>query len=309
MSKIQYKKSIFSRKKDAEKEKRLVFVPTSRILPNPACARRSFTDLTRLADSIRRYGILQPLTVRPIESNELQKKHRRDEAAVYELISGERRLRAAKIVGLNEVPCICIDVNDRIAAELTVAENSGRVSLGFFEEASAMESLIDVYGLTHDETARVFGIPKSAVSAKLRLLRLTPAEKFIISGSGISEQHAKALLKICDSEKRIDVLQEAIRLGLSVAQTEELVDRVVCPAEEKPQKKRKVSIKDPRVVYNTIDKAIESIENAGIAVEKERKESSDTVELRFKIKKTTAPVALHSDKTIPKEVITNPKAV
>lgn len=310
MSKNQYKKSGFFRKKDTEKEIKLVFVPIGRILPNPACARRSFTDLTRLADSIRRYGILQPLTVRPIDSDEFQKRRRKDEAAVYELISGERRLRAAKIAGLSEVPCICLEANDRIAAELTVAENSGRVALGFFEEAAAMASLIDVYGLTHEETARVFGIPKSTVSAKLRLLRLTPAEKIIISGGGLSERHAKALLKICDSERRIEVLQETIRLGLSVVQTEELVDRVLCPSEDRTAKKRKISIKDPRVVYNTIDKAIESIEKAGISVEKERKENSDTVELRFRIKKSPGPVAgLRADKTIPKEVITNPKAV
>ena len=172
-----------------------------------------------------------------------------------------------------------------------------------------MAAFLDVYGLTQDDTAAVFGIPKSALSGKLRLLRLTGAEKLIITGGGLSERHARAVIKIADPEKRIDVIQDAVRLGLSVSETEELVDRVLCPADEKA-KKRRAAIKDPRVVYNTIDKAIESIENAGVSVEKERREKDDTVELLFRIKKPSRTFPTKFPEFSPaEEIITPTKAV
>ncbi len=261
----------------------VINVPVGRILPNPAQVRRSFTDLNRLAESIKRYGVLQPLTVREVPSGDKHGKKKGE--AVYELISGERRLRSAKIAGLSEIPCIVIDTDDRRAAERSVTENSNKAPLTFFEEANAMAAFIDIYGLTQDETAAVFGIPRSAVSGKLRLLKLTQPERLLISGGGLSERHARVLLKVCDSEKRFEMIQEAVRLSLSVSQTEELVDRLLCPSEEKG-KKRRAAIKDPRLVYNTIDKAIESIEKAGIPVEKERHETDDAVELVFRIKKS-----------------------
>ena len=275
-------KYLFREKKGRSERQSVITVPIGRILPNPAQVRKSFTDLNRLTDSIRRYGIIEPLIVRPVPNANPSGKKKSD--TVYELVSGERRLRAAKIAGLTEVPCVVMQLDDRNAAEMSAAANSNRVSITFFEEASAMASFLDVYGLTQDDTAAVFGIPKSALSGKLRLLRLTGAEKLIITGGGLTERHARAVIKICDAEKRIDVIQEAVRLGLSVAETEELVDRVLCPSEEKG-KKRRTAIKDPRIVYNTIDKAIESIENAGVSVERERHEKDDSVELLFRIKK------------------------
>ncbi len=275
-------KDFFRRKKGKSERQSVITVPVGRILPNPAQVRKSFTDLNRLTESIRRYGIIEPLTVRPVPNANPAGKKKGD--PVYELVSGERRLRAAKIAGMSEVPCVVMHLDDRNAAEMSAAANSNRVSITFFEEAAAMASFLDVYGLTQEDTAAVFGIPKSALSAKLRLLRLTGAEKLIITGGGLTERHARAVIKICDAEKRIDVIQEAVRLGLSVTETEELVDRVLCPSEEKG-KRRRTTIKDPRIVYNTIDKAIESIENAGVSVERERHERDDSVELLFRIKK------------------------
>lgn len=302
-------KDLFTRKKRKTERQSVIMVPIGRILPNPAQTRRNFPDLNRLTDSIRRYGIIEPLTVRPVPNADPEGARRRNDAPVYELVSGERRLRAAKIAGLHEVPCIALALDDRNAAEMSAAMNSNRIPLTFFEEASAMAAFLDIYGLTQDDTAAVFGIPKSALSGKLRLLRLTGAEKLIITGGGLTERHARAVLKICDTEKRISVIQEAVRLGLSVSETEELVDRVLCPTEERA-KKRRASIKDPRIVYNTIDKAIESIENAGVSVERERHEKEDTVELLFRIKKPSRhipskfPEFSHAD-----EIIGSPKAV
>lgn len=302
-------KDFFVRKKGKNERQSVTSVPIGRILPNPAQVRKSFPDLNRLTESIRRYGIIEPLTVRPVPNANPSGSRKKVDAPVYELISGERRLRAAKIAGISEVPCIVMALDDRNAAEMSAVTNSHRVPLTFFEEAAAMATFIDVYGLTQEDTAAVFGIPKSALSGKLRLLRLTGAEKLIITGGGLTERHARAVIKICDPEKRIDVIQEAVRLGLSVSETEELVDRVLCPTEEKA-KKRRATIKDPRVVYNTIDKAIESIENAGVSVEKERHEKDDTVELLFRIKKPSRSLPAKFPEFSPnEEIIGSPKAV
>lgn len=301
-------KYLFRRKKRKAERQSVIMVPVGRILPNPAQTRKSFPDLNRLTESIRRYGIIEPLTVRPVPNAEPLGARKKNDA-VYELVSGERRLRAAKIAGVNEVPCVVLALDDRNAAEMSAAANSNRVPLTFFEEATAMASFLDVYGLTQEDTAAVFGIPKSALSGKLRLLRLTGAEKLIITGGGLTERHARAVLKICDPEKRINVIQEAVRLGLSVSETEELVDRVLCPTEEKA-KRRRASIKDPRIVYNTIDKAIESIENAGVSVERERREKDDTVELLFRIKKPSRNISPKFPEFSPAdEIIGSPKAV
>lgn len=301
-------KYLFRRKKRKAERQSVIMVPVGRILPNPAQTRKSFPDLNRLTESIRRYGIIEPLTVRPVPNAEPLGARKKNDS-VYELVSGERRLRAAKIAGVNEVPCVVLALDDRNAAEMSAAANSNRVPLTFFEEATAMASFLDVYGLTQEDTAAVFGIPKSALSGKLRLLRLTGAEKLIITGGGLTERHARAVLKICDPEKRINVIQEAVRLGLSVSETEELVDRVLCPTEEKA-KRRRASIKDPRIVYNTIDKAIESIENAGVSVERERREKDDTVELLFRIKKPSRNISPKFPEFSPAdEIIGSPKAV
>ncbi len=302
-------KDLFKSKKKRTERQSVISVPVGRILPNPAQTRKSFPDLNRLTESIRRYGIIEPLTVRPVPNATPPGSRKKSNEPVYELVSGERRLKAAKIAGIGEVPCVVLSLDDRNAAEMSAAANSNRVPLTFFEEATAMAAFLDVYGLTQDDTAAVFGIPKSALSSKLRLLRLTGAEKLIITGGGLTERHARAVIKIGDPEKRLGVIQEAVRLGLSVSETEELVDRVLCPADEK-SKKRRAAIKDPRVVYNTIDKAIESIENAGVLVEKERREKDDTVELLFRIKKPSRNFPSKFPEFSPaEEIITQTKAV
>ncbi len=264
------------------------YIPIGRILPNPASARRSYPDLMRLSESIKRFGLLQPLLVRPIDDGTQKKRGRKkNESVVYELLAGERRLRAARLAGSSSVPCLTVNANDRRSAEITAAENSGRIALDYFEEAELMASLIDVYGLTADETAGVFGIPKSSVSLKLRLLKLTPPETLLISSAGLTEKHARVLLKICDSEKRLEVLHRTVQMNLSLRQTEELVDSILYPDDGRLMKKPRLAIKDPRLIYNTIEKAVESIEKTGVTVEKERRELDDSVELIFRIKKSS----------------------
>lgn len=268
---------------------KVLSIPIGRILPNPAQPRKSFRDesLLRLADSILRYGILQPLTVRPADELPQEMASRKEIPLVYELIAGERRLRAAKMAGLSEVPCMVIEANDRRSAELAVMENLQREALGIFEEASAIASLIDIYGLTQEEVAGALGISQSAVAGKLRILRLTPTERLLITRHGISERHARALLKICDPEKRMDVLQQTIRFECSVSRTEELVDKVLCPDEDKPPKehRRRPALRDTRIVQNTLDRAIETIEKTGIPIEREKKETAESLEIVIRIRK------------------------
>ena len=288
-------------KMNTERSK-IIYVQIGRIIPSPCKMRRSINDdgLIRLSDSIMRYGVLQPLIVRPTESNE---KKKRSDPLVYELISGERRWRAAKMAGLTEVPCISVDANDRQASEIAVVENIGRENLCFFDEAHAMATLIDVFCLTHEETAGVFGVQRSTVSSKLRLLRLTAQERMLMIAAGLSEKHARAFLKICDAEKRLELLKDVTRTSLNVEQTEALIDKMLCPVSEDSSKnRRKIGIKDARLVYNTIDKAVESIEKIGVPIEKERKEDTETVEFVLRIKK---PPTLKPRSTL----IENPKAV
>lgn len=274
----------FNLRRERDETAEIITVPVGHIIPSRSSFRRSMSEqgLIRLADSIMRYGVLQPLTVRAVET--VVGRRGRNEAVVYELIAGERRLKAAKMAGLSEVPCIVTVTDDRRAAELSLVENLGREGLTCFDEAAAMASLIDVYGLSQDEVAGVFGIQRSTVSAKLRLLRLTAEEKLILAAGGLTERHARAVLKICDSEKRVQVIREAARLSLNVSQTEELVDRVLCPSEEKAKARRKVSIKDPRLLLNTIDRAVETLERSGATIEREQRQTSDGIEVILRIK-------------------------
>lgn len=283
------KKKSITEKRDTDCPYELITVPIGRLLPNPSRIRKIVNDaeIMRLSENIMKNGILQPLVVRAIPGGE-EKKGKKATPVLYELICGERRLRAARLVGVSELPCIVVSADDRRAYEMSVGENVIREPLGFFEEASAMASLIDVFGMTQDEASGVFGLPRAAVAAKLRLLKLTPAEKMIITNSGVTERHARALLKICDAEKRLDVLRQVVRERLNVSQTEELVDKVLCPTEEKAGRKKRVTIKDTRLIYNTLDKAIENIEKIGVPIEKTRSENEDVVEYTFRIKKPSS---------------------
>ena len=165
-------------------------IPVCRILPNPAQPRKYFDsdETLRLADSIRRHGILQPLCVRkPISVGDLD-----DYGGVYELIAGERRLRAAKLLGMAEVPCIVVEADSLRSAELAIIENLQREDLNMFDEASAISALIDLYGLTQEEVAAKLSASQSYVANKLRLLRFDDFERQVIIERRLTERHARA---------------------------------------------------------------------------------------------------------------------
>ncbi len=267
---------------------KIQYLPTGSILPNPSQPRKNFNDeaLFRLAESVLRYGVLQPLSVRfakgqpPDPSTPLA-------SCRFELIAGERRLRAAKIAGLHEVPCILINADDKKSAELALIENLQREDLNLFEQAGAISSLIDVYGMTQEQAAHLLGMTQAAVSNKLRLLKLTSSERRLIVENSLSERHARALLKLSDPDLRSEILQTVVKKGLTVAGTEALIDRYLSKdiPDSAGEGSRKMILKDLRIVYNTLDRALDVIEQAGIAVAKEKHESEDAVELIITISK------------------------
>lgn len=259
-------------------------ISADRIIPNHAQPRKLFDEdaILRLADSIRRYGLLQPLSVRRL-------CFRDGERGSYEIVAGERRFRAATLIGMEYIPCIIISADDRTAAELALIENIQRESLSMFEQAGAIAALIDIYSLTQEQIAAHLSASQSYVANKLRLLKLSEQERELITEGRLTERHARACLKIKDEDMRISVIEHVIAHGLNVSATEEYIDRKLCMLSEKrvPQnaRKRKLILKDMRLFYNSIDKAIDIVKQSGAKVFSERHIADEygSVELVIKI--------------------------
>ena len=252
------------------------------LFPSPSQPRKRFEDdsIIRLADSIRRHGILQPITVRCPKAD-------RAEGIGYEVVAGERRLRAAKLLGLSNVPCIIIKADDRHSAELALIENIQRENLNFFEQAAAIASIIDIYGLTQEEVAGSLSASQSFVANKLRILRLTLPEREKILLYGLTERHARALLRITSVEQRLRMIEYINLHNLNVASTEAYIERLLAETSNATHANspRKIVIKDIRVFYNTIERAITLVKQAGIKVSSSSADVGDAVELTIRIPK------------------------
>ncbi|WP_297709760.1 ParB/RepB/Spo0J family partition protein [Dysosmobacter sp.] len=198
-------------------------LPISQVESCSSQPRKSFDEasLAELADSIREHGIIQPLTVRKLASG------------YYQIIAGERRWRAARIAGLQEVPVIVIEADDRKAAELAMIENLQREDLNPMEEAAGFQSLIETYHMTQEEAAKQVGKSRSAVTNSLRLLSLTPAVRQLVEEGKLSAGHARALLPLSPAMQE-NAANAVVAGGLSVRQTEALVKKL--SAEKKPEK-------------------------------------------------------------------------
>ncbi len=201
------------------------------IIPNRNQPRSAFNQnaIVRLSDSIKRYGILQPLTVRKVflPGTVASSNTSPTEPVLYELVAGERRLRAAKLAELTTVPCIIINTDDATSAELAIIENLLRENLNMFEQAEAFQRLIKEFHLTQDEAARRVSMSQSAVANKLRILRLLPEEREKILTAGLTERHARALLKLTDPALRGDVLQQILDRKMNVSATETYIDNIL----------------------------------------------------------------------------------
>lgn len=265
--------------KNREKQiQRVVSVDVGLIVPNRSQPRGEFDEkeLASLAESIRENGILQPINVRRCGVN-------------YEIVSGERRLRAAKICGLSEVPCIIIEADDERSAVLALIENIQRRDLSYFEEAMAIEKLISYYGLTQEEAAARLGKAQSTIANKLRLLKFTDSERGLLVRGNITERQARALIRIDDQKLRVHALGEVIINRLNIEQTEKLIDEMLngnFPKKSeapKPAPRRKFVFPVPRLYINSINKIVRTMKEANIDCEAAMNRVGDCYEYIIKI--------------------------
>ncbi|MFQ9801839.1 MAG: ParB/RepB/Spo0J family partition protein [Clostridia bacterium] len=204
----------------------VISVEISKIRPNPYQPRRSFDNLAlgELAQSIKEHGVMQPISVRTLGDG-------------YELIAGERRLRASQLAGLTMIPAIVVDITDQESAVLALIENIQRQDLNYFEEAQGYLNLIEDYDLRQEQIAKMMGKSQSTIANKLRLLKLSPQIQKDLMENGLTERHARVLLKLPDEALQRKVLHQVIEENLTVKHTEELVEAVLDRILKKEQKK------------------------------------------------------------------------
>ena len=253
---------------------RITCIRLDEIKPNPDRPRRrgDAEGIRALSASIRRYGILQPLTVRRRPGG-------------YELIGGERRLQAARLAELTEAPCIVLDVNQAESSVLALAENLQSRGLDFLEEAEGIRRLMEVYGFSQEEVARRIGRSQSAVANKLRLLRLPPRVLDEIRTEGLTERHARALLRLRSEEEAADALETIIRDRLNVRQTEEYVDRLLSPPEEeqKTPARPTVVVKNVGIFLNTLERSLDLLRSGSVDAVCEKSETPDEITVTIRI--------------------------
>lgn len=248
---------------------RVVFLPARAIKPNPEQPRRVFdeTALEELAESIRRHGIIQPLSVRRVGTS-------------YELIAGERRLRAAQKAGLSEIPCIVMNMDDTESGVVALVENLQRQDLDFVEEALGISRLIQLRGLSQEQAARLIGKSQSAVANKLRLLRHSPEVLRAIREGGLTERHARALLKLEDEREKLNVIAVILRQGLSVARTEAYIDQLLSGREKQAPSRVNVG-----GFLNHLNQTLARFKSAGIGAVSERRETEKEIVVTITIPK------------------------
>ena len=286
----------FKRGKGIEEEigSKVLQIKTDSIRPNRSQPRAEFdqNSIIRLADSIRRYGILQPLTVRPSDPDDIYE---------YELIAGERRLRAAKMLGYLTVPCVIMEVTDETSAELAMIENLLRENLNMFEQAYGFKKLIENHHLTQEEVARRLSMSQSAVANKLRLLRLSYEEQRLILESGLTERHARAVLRIDRPQQRLFALRYAAENKLTVQALEEYIESALCsskqankPIEEPVSQHKSTDLdafqqeRDMMDVVRNLRKKVELWNKAGKSASMSVANGLTTVEITLRFAKSEA---------------------
>lgn len=249
-------------------------IPQAMIVPNPNQPRKRFDydELENLAQSIRENGILQPITVRKREDKK------------YELVSGERRLRAARLVGMVKIPSIVINIDDKNSAMFSIIENLQRQSLDFFEEAEAIEKLVGEYAMSREEVARKLGLAPSTVSNKLRILRLPEEMRFELARAGLTESHARALLMLEDDNQRARALSIIVDRHLNVAESERMINQMINRNNRSRNPLR--GIRDVRLFINTLNHAVDTIRRAGVEADAARSETEEYIEYVVRIPKS-----------------------
>ncbi|MBO5245470.1 MAG: ParB/RepB/Spo0J family partition protein [Selenomonadales bacterium] len=257
-------------------ENAVLRVKTEDVFVNPFQPRKEFDQesLWELSESIRDFGILQPLLVRK-------------GAYGYELIAGERRLRAAKLAGCTDVPVLVREMTDAQMAEIALIENLQRENLHFFEEAEGLQRLLTEFCFTQEKLAVRMGKKQSTIANKLRLLRLSVKVRQIIQKEKLSERHARALLAIEDEETQLRIVEEVCQGKLTVRQTEQLVQRAGQKKNTSvPQKQNVVRlVRDPRIFLNTLNHIVTEMKRSGLNVEVEQRQERDVITVTMRVPK------------------------
>ncbi len=261
-------------------QREIKYIPISSIRPNPYQPRKNFDlkGLEELSLSIKSFGIIQPISVRKIS----------DES--YELIAGERRLRASELANLTEIPAIVVEYRDKESAMVAMVENLQRENLNFIEEAEGYNSLIEDHHFTQSELAEKLGKSQSTIANKLRLLKLPPDIQRTLVEENLTERHGRALLKLPDDNLRRIVLDKIINNNLNVNGTEALVEDLLDNIRKKDEKAYKQNIKsliNVRIYLNTIKKAYRAIKEYGIKAEYGEEDKGDYVLVTIKVPKTS----------------------
>jgi ParB family chromosome partitioning protein len=245
----------------------IVEIPVDEILLNPYQPRRVFDPeaLEDLAASVAEYGVLQPISVRVVGGES------------FELVAGERRLRAAKMAGLPTIPAAVVDISDQDSAIIALIENLQRQDLNFIEEAEGFMNLIADYGFTQEQLARRVGKKQSTIANKIRLLRLAPYMQKALLENSLTERHARAILRLPDEKSRDEALNKVIAGELNVRQTDELVDKLLAESPEAKRARPRVKpiIKDIRLFTNTVKQALDVMNRSGLKTTYDMEETGD----------------------------------
>ena len=247
---------------------RVVFLPARAIQPNPAQPRKVFREepLAELAQSIRQHGILQPLSVRRV-------------GLTYELIAGERRLRAAKLAGLTEIPCIIMNMDDKESGMTALVENLQRQDLDFIEEARGIALLLEQWNMSQEGIARVIGKSQSAVANKLRILKHSPQVLDALRAGELTERHGRALLKLSTEPEKLAAIEHIVKYRLGVAQSEKYIESLLT-AQKPRQTKANLG-----TFLSGLDQSLARIQRSGIGAVSERRETESQIVVTITIQK------------------------
>lgn len=261
----------FFKRPKGKSNEQIKYINVGDIFPNPNQPRKIFhqEELEALAESINQVGILQPLSVRKATSG-------------WELIAGERRLRASQLANLEQVPCLVLEVDETESSVLALVENIQRQNLDYLEEAQAMANLMSQFGLNQEEVSRQLGRSQSAVANMLRLLRLTPSVVEQLREGKCTQRHARALLKLPTEAMQLEILEKVRQKNLNVSQTEDLIQRYLSPPVPVGGK-RKIIIRDVRLFLNSIDKGMDVMRMAGLDAVCEKEELDEEILLKIRI--------------------------
>ena len=253
---------------------KLIQLPPELIRPNPGQPRRSFDQqgMRELAESIAQHGVLQPLLVRRTDGN-------------YELVAGERRLRAARMSGLTEVPCILLSISEEQSGLVAMVENLQRRDLNCWEEADGIAQLMRLYGMSQEQVAERLGKSTSAVANKLRLLKHSPVVRAALQEKGLSERHARALLRLPDEQQRLAAVRVIAERDLTVAKTEAYVEELLNGSSKATCPSRKLLVKDLRLFLNSLTRHLDTLKQAGFAPDLQRQDTGDEILLTIRLPK------------------------